>query len=105
MFFEFSNYIKFIKMEGHYSKIPNPVFKSLIYLVAAFAFIGINKFLEIRFYDMFVLTDEYESWSLLKKYGWMYFYGAYFRTFYYIAFMLQNGALVACGFCFNGVNP
>jgi hypothetical protein len=105
VFFEFSDYIKFIKMEGHYQKIPNPIFKSLLYLFAAFIFIGINKFLETWFYDLFVLTEEFESYSLLKKYGWMYIYNYYFRSFLYIAFMLQNGALMACGFCFNGVDP
>ena len=32
VFFEFSDYIKFIKMEGHYSNIPFTIFQSLIFL-------------------------------------------------------------------------
>jgi lysophospholipid acyltransferase len=71
-------------------------------LIAAFAFAGINKYLENWFADEFVLTYEFEAWSLLYKYGWMYLYNFCFRTFYYSAFMLQNGALIASGFGYNG---
>ena len=102
VFFEYSDYIKFIKMEGHYQRIPCPIIRSLGYLLAAFAFAGINKFLEQWFSDFFVLSAEFEQWSLPKKYAWMYLYNFCFRTFYYSAFMLQNGALIASGFGYNG---
>lgn len=46
VFFEYSDYIKFIKMQGHYKHIPFPVFKSLQFLIAAFAFAGLNQVLE-----------------------------------------------------------
>jgi hypothetical protein len=41
---------------------------------------------------------------MLSKYWsiWMYNYG--FRTFYYIAFMLQSGSIIASGLGYNGVD-
>ena len=45
VFFEYSDYIKFIKQEGHFNKIPNPIGESLKYLFAAICFIVINTVL------------------------------------------------------------
>jgi hypothetical protein len=46
VFFEYSDYIKFITMEGRYKQIPFPVFKSLQFLISAFAFAGFSQYLE-----------------------------------------------------------
>ena len=104
VFFEFTDFIRFIKMEGHYNNIPNPIFKSLQYFLAAIAVAVINKLLDIRFNAAYFETEDFHSKPLWLKYCMMYIFGYQFRTFLYSAFMLQNGSIIASGFGYNGVD-
>ena len=104
VFFEYSDFIRFIKMEGHYKTIPNPIFKSLQYLFAAILFAVINKVLDRSFNTPYYETQDFDAKPIWLKYVLIYAYGFQFRTFLYSAFMLQNGAIIASGFGYNGVD-
>ncbi len=102
VFFEYSDYIKFIKNEGHYNKIPFPAIRSIRYIIFAAAFAFINKYLEQWYFDEFVLTADFAKMSILNQYKWFLVYNICFRSFYYVAFQLQEGALLSSGFGYNG---
>lgn len=103
VFFEFSDYIKFIKQEGHFARIPNPIGESAKYLLAAFFFAGVNQALQIKYHDDHFNSDEFRSQSMLCKYFDIWMYNYQFRTFYYIGFMLQTSSVIASGLGFSGV--
>ena len=65
VFFEYSDYIKFIENEGHYKHIPNPIFKSLKYLMLAGIFAAIHFYLVQTYYDHYVITEDFGKLTLL----------------------------------------
>jgi len=88
VFFEYSDYIKFIKMEGHYKQVPNPIFESVKFMFLAFIFAGINQWLQVNYYDAYFDSESYRGLGMVQKYWAIWMYNYSFRTFYYIAFML-----------------
>lgn len=66
VFFEYSDYIKFIKNEGHYKHIPFPILRSIRYLIFAAIFTFINKYLEQWYLEENVLTTEFANKSIIQ---------------------------------------
>lgn len=103
VFFEFSDYRSFIKGDGRYKQVPSPVWQSLKYLLLAFAFAALNHVLAARWPDAYFDTDSFRQQSLWLKFMDLWMYNYSFRSFYYVAFMLQTGSVIASGLGYNGL--
>jgi hypothetical protein len=101
VFFEYTDYIRFIKCEGEYKDSVSPILPSLKSLATALAFTGIfvgaNSYYSIET----CYTEEFASWSFAYKY-WFYMVSmSVKRFFYYGPFMFTTGAIQASGLGYN----
>jgi len=104
VFISYQDFIKFIKLEDRYSSIPNPIPRSVLFLLGSFVAIAIGKALKATFPLQFCLTDEFASWHWPTQAVWIYCFFKSFQYFYYTAFMLQEGSIVSSGLGYNGLD-
>jgi hypothetical protein len=103
VFISYQDFIKFIKMEERYSSIPNPLPRSLLLLLGACTAIPIYRALKATFPLQFCLSEEFASWHWPTQAIWTYCFFKSFQYFYYTAFFLQEGSIVASGLGYNGL--
>jgi hypothetical protein len=103
VFFEFSDYKRFIERSHEYKDVPSPVLASLKWLVTSLLCLG-----------MFTVVNPYFNvetcWSE-KFFDFLYIYRIFYyfiamtvkRFFYYNPFCMSTGAIVASGLGYNGM--
>lgn len=102
VFFEFSDYKKFIERTHEYEHVPCPILPSLKWLVQGFGFMGVFIVGEKYFYLPDCWSDEYTTWPLWYKVFFYFIAMSIKRFFYYGPFSITTGAVIASGLGYNG---
>lgn len=102
MFFEYTDYIRFIKRADEYSNVPSPIIPSLLLLLQGIICIVINLGLTNYFPLDFMYDQKYAEFPLWKQAIWWYLTCMARRFFYYGPFKMCNGAVIAAGLSYNG---
>jgi len=102
VFFEFSDYKRWIERTHEYANVPSPIKPSLIVLGKSMAclitFVVSNNF----FWMEYCWSDEYMTHSLWYRILYYHIAMTFKRYFYYGPFMATTGAIVASGLGYNG---
>lgn len=103
VFFEFSDYKRWIERKGEYANVPSPILPSLKWLFVGLISLGVYFFANNHFFVEFCWTKEYEN-DFSFGYRVFYYYVAMSvkRLFYYNPFSMSTGAIVASGLGYNG---
>ena len=103
VFFEFSDYKRWIERKGEYANTPSPILPSLKWLVIALLCLAVYTVANADFYVEYCWSKEYDS-DCSFGYRIFYYYIAMTikRFFYYNAFCMSTGAVVASGLGYNG---
>jgi lysophospholipid acyltransferase len=104
VFFEYSDYKRFIEQTHEYKNAPSPVLPSLYWLAQGFTWIAIFVVGSNYFY----LPDCWSEWySTLPWWKAVLFYHIAMsikRFFYYGPFSITTGAVIASGLGYNGID-
>lgn len=102
VFFEFSDYKKFIERTQEYKDIPSPIVPSLKSLATALGCTGFFILLQNYFWCEYIYSPEYASHSFAYKVVYYYTAMTVKRFFYYGPFMFVTGAFRATGLGYEG---
>jgi len=102
IFFEFSDYKRWIEKTEEYKNIPNPIIPSLILMFRGVVFTILWITLNPTFSIPFCWDPEFEKFSPMNRFGYYYVSMTVRRFFFYIPFLLSNGTVIACGLSYNG---
>ena len=102
VFFEFSDFKRFIEETHEYKNVPNPILPTLEYILYGLTCISIYTVGTIYFPHARCFTDEYDAYPYY--YRLVYFYMSFFlrRFFYHTAFHMTTAANRSCGLGYNG---
>jgi len=92
VFFEFSDYIRFIHGTHEYKDIPSPILPSLKTLATALSCLGFYFAMQPYFSIETIFTPEYESYSLGYRLIYYHIAMSAKRFFYYGPFKFTTGA-------------
>lgn len=103
IFFEFSDYKRFIERKEEYSYVPSPILPSLKVLAEGIFCLVVFLVVSSSFSVMVCGTEEYAH---IGGFGYRVFYYMVAMTgqrfFYYAPWLITSGAIVASGFGYNG---
>ena len=102
IFFEFSDYKKFIERKHEFEHVPCPILPSLGHLMEGLLFAGIFIVGNQYFYLPDCWSDAYETWPFWYKLVFYFMAMTLKRAFYYGPFCITTGAIVASGLGYNG---
>jgi len=106
VFFEFSDYKRFIERKGEYTYVPSPIIPSLKTLFTAFFCLIVFLVVSGSYNVLFCGTKEfYEMGTWTTR---MFYYNVAMtgqRFFYYAPWCFTTGAIQASGFGYNGRDP
>lgn len=105
VFFEFSDYKRFIERTHEYKEVPSPISMSICWLVQGFTWIGIFIVGSNYFYLPDCWSDAYATWPLWYRLVFFHVAMSLKRFFYYGPFSITTGAIIACGLGYNGKTP
>lgn len=93
MFFEFSDYKRFIERTDEYKNVPSPIMQSLKTLGEAILFTGIFLVGSQYFNINMGYSDEYSTWTFGYKVFYYHVAMGFKRFFYYGPFSFTTGAI------------
>lgn len=102
VFFEFSDYKRFIERTHEYKDVPSPIIASLKWFIASISFLVLYTVLNPYFSIETCYTKEYSEFNYPYR---LFFYVVSMtvkRCFYYNAFCMTTGAVIASGLGYNG---
>jgi len=102
VFFEFSDYKRFIERTDEYKDVPSPISMSLCWLAQGFTWIGIFIVGSNYFYLPDCWSDAYATWPLWYRLFFFHAAMSLKRFFYYGPFSITTGAIIASGLGYNG---
>ena len=102
VFFEFSDYKRFIERKGEYASVPSPIFASLKWLTVALLCLALYTVSNNYFYVELCWSKEYLEYSFAYRVFYFYVSMTQKRFFYYNPFSMSTGAIVASGLGYNG---
>jgi lysophospholipid acyltransferase len=102
VFFEFSDYKRFIERTNEYKNVPSPVLVSLHTLVNAVVFTGAFVICSQWFYLSYCYDSAYMSHSFWYRIMYLNLGMTVRRFFYYGPFLFTTGAIQASGLGYNG---
>jgi len=102
VFFEFSDYIKFIERSHEYKNVPSPILPSLCWLVQGFLWMAIFLVGSSYFYLPENWSDAYATWPFWYRVFFFHVSMTFKRFFDYGPFSITTGAIIASGFGYNG---
>lgn len=102
VFFEFSDYKKFIEQTHEYQKVPSPVMMSICWMTQAFTWVAIFMLGSSYFSLPDCWGDEYATWPFWYKVVFYHLAMSFKRFFYYGPFSFTTGAIIASGLGYNG---
>jgi len=103
VFFEFSDYKRWVERKGEYATVPSPIIPSLKWLALAIFCLVVYTVVNPFYYVEFAWSKEYLELSYGARLVYYYIAMSVKRTFYYNAFSMSTGAIVASGLGYNGV--
>lgn len=102
VFFEYSDYQRFIKRQGEYKQIESPILPSLKTLLFAIfctgIFIGASPYFNINT----CYSGEFAEWTFPYRVVYYMLAMTFKRFFYYGPFLFTTGAIQASGLGYNG---
>lgn len=101
-FYEYGDYLRYIKLEEEYKSIPSTVLPALQRFVTAFFFIGTGAVLGNYFDDEYILNESFGNQAFLFKVLYLFMYLKARMHTYYAAFVLMESACISSGFSYNG---
>jgi hypothetical protein len=93
VFFEFSDYKRFIERTDEYENVPSPIMQSLKTLGEAILFTGIFLVGSQYFNINMCYSDDYATWSFGYKVFYYHVAMGFKRFFYYGPFSFTTGAI------------
>ena len=102
VFFEFSDYKRFIERTHEYENVPSPIIPSLKTLGMSMACLVIFVVGNNFFWMEMCWSDEFTKWSLPYKILYYHVAMTFKRFFYYGPFCATTGAVQASGLGYNG---
>jgi hypothetical protein len=102
VFFEFSDYKRFIERSKEYEKIDSPIIPSLKSLGKAIICTAVFVILSQYFWIEYIFTIDYSSHSFIYKVFYYHLAMSVKRAFYYGPFNFTTGAIQATGLGWNG---
>jgi hypothetical protein len=102
VFFEFSDYIRYIEGTKEYKNSPSPILPSLKSLATAILCTGFFIVVSNYFWVEYIFAPDYASHSFIYKVYYYYVAMTIKRFFYYGPFMFTTGAIQATGLGYNG---
>lgn len=102
IFFEFSDYKRWIEKTKEFADVPSPIIPSLILLGQGLACLAVFVVLGSKFSLDFCWDKVFGELPFYQRVGYYYVAMTVKRFFYYSPFMISNGAVVACGLSYNG---
>lgn len=102
VFFEFSDYKRYIERTHEYRDVPSPILQSLSWLALSLACLGLFSAVSPYFYIEMCWHEDYMLFSY--PYRILYFVVAMTvrRFFYYNPFCMTTGAIIASGLGYDG---
>ena len=106
VFFEFSDYKRFIERTHEYKNVPSPIIPSLKWLaqglacLALFTFISPYCHVEMTYSKEY--SEEFTGFSYPMRILYYFFAMSFKRFFYYNPFSMTTGAIIASGLGYNG---
>lgn len=103
VFFEFSDYKRFIERTAEYKKVPSPISASICQLAIGLCCLAVYTVFGAYFPIAGCWSKEYaEEYSFAYKYLYFFLAMTGQRYFYYTPFSFSQGNIVASGFGYNG---
>jgi len=93
VFFEFSDYIRFIHGKKEYANCPSPILPSLKSLATALACVGLFIYVSGYFSIEYIYDSDFANHTFLYKVFYYYTAMTIKRFFYYGPFMFTTGAI------------
>jgi hypothetical protein len=103
-FYEYKDFQKYMKSEGHYANIPQTWWPTLNRVKDLVIFICIQSFLNARFQASFMLTEEFAIYPIHVK--MVHFLGNMWGRMatYVIGFCFMDCGVIASGLAYSGVS-
>ena len=102
IFFEFSDYKRFIERSDEYKNVPSPILQSLKWLVLGI-FCLVFFMIASPYFDVeMCYAPEYMEYSVAYRVFYFYMAMNIRRFYYYNPFCMSTGAVIASGFGYNG---
>lgn len=105
VFFEYSDYHKYVNQLDEYTSVPPPYIPSLITLAYACGCLGFFLVLNNYFWVEYIYSSDFGNDSFAYKLYYIYVAMTVKRFFYYGPFKFTTGAFQATGLGYNGHNP
>ena len=103
VFFEFSDYKRWIERKKEYANVPSPIIPSLKWLAVALSCLAVYTVANQHFYVEFCWSKEYLDCSYPYRVFYYFVAMTVKRFFYYNPFTMTTGAIVASGLGYNDV--
>ena len=103
VFFEFSDYKRFIERTDEYKDIPSPLIPSLMWLATGFGCLGVYIVGDIYFPMTTCWSQQFLEFTFPYRIFYYFVALTFKRYFYYSPFCMTTGAIVASGLGYNGV--
>ena len=103
VFFEFSDYKRFIERTHEYEKVPSTILPSLRMLAGSMTCLIIFCVGNNFYWMEGCWSDEFQEWSFLYRVFYFHVSMTFKRPFYYGPFCATTGAVRASGLGYNGI--
>ena len=102
VFFEFSDYKRFIEEKDEYAKVPSTIVPALKYLLTALTMMGLYVVGNAYFPMEGCYAKSFAELSLTQKFVYYYMAMTVKKVFYYGPFSFTTGSIIASGLGYNG---
>lgn len=102
VFFEFSDYKRWIERSHEYKDVPSPIVPSLMWLGKGIACLALFTVVSPTFNIETCYIESYVAFSYLYRIVYFFLAMTFKRFFYYNPFCMTTGAIVASGLGYNG---
>jgi len=103
VFFEFSDYKRWIERSHEYKQVPCPILPSLKWLAASLSCLIFYTLVSPTFNVEFCYVKEFWEFNFPHKVVYYFVAMSAKRFFYYNPFCLTTGAIIGCGLGYNGM--
>ena len=103
VFFEFSDYKRWVERTHEYKNVPSPIIPSLIWLVKGIVCLVLFTVVSPYFNVEMCVSEKFFEFAYLDRLSYYFIAMTIKRFFYYNPFCMTTGAIVASGLGYNGV--
>mmetsp|Transcript_42867 Transcript_42867/g.56680 ORF Transcript_42867/g.56680 Transcript_42867/m.56680 type:complete len:163 (+) Transcript_42867:546-1034(+) len=103
VFFEFSDYKRWIERTNEYANVPSPILPSLKWFSKGIVCLAVYTVVAPTFNIEICFADAYLEFSYMYRLFYYFVSMTVKRFFYYNPFCMTTGAIIASGLGYNGV--